>query len=241
MALLAGVLLPGASAGALDGEQPPLNAFAQTNVRDLSLTLALEAQNQDELGRMGKDFANLYRFSKAKLQFLEPGRMRMESRAGFITVIYVVNEGRKLFSVPGIGVRSVRDVSQSPSSQQSLLEVGLITPALVKAVEATPLGSDTVNGTPVWRYDIRFTAARFPKRQEIALDPETRTLIERVLYHNEGTVKVRFEFRDPVEVAEGIWVPRRVEVYSPRGKRAAATRSDNIRVNSDLDPETFAF
>lgn len=234
-------LLVGLPLAVAAAEQPPLRQFAQSGIQDLTLSLTLEGQQPAELRRMGKDFADLYRFGKARLRLMEPGRIRMDSRAGLISVVYVVNRDRKLYSIPGIGIRSVRDIPHSASPHQGLLDIGLISSTLADVVVATPLGKGTIDGTSVWRYAIVFTMDRFQKRQELSIDPTTRTVLERTTYHADGTVRARFRYHDPVQVAPGVWVPRRMELYSPRGKHAATTHYNEVRLNTGVDPEVFAF
>ncbi len=226
---------------AVRAQQPALADLVQAGVNDLSATVVLVRRDQRELEQMGKDFANVYRFGKARMQFLEPGRMRMESSIGFLKVLYVVNPERKLFAVPGIGVRSVKDVRTSPSARQGLLEMGLVTPSLLEMVQVAPLGPAVVEGKDVWRYALTYEGDASGRRQEIAVDPRTRTIMERLLYRPDGALQVRFVFGEPAAVAEGVWVPTRVDVYSPRGRHAAATRNEAMRVNTGLEAEAFSF
>lgn len=228
----------GTSAGAV---QPAIEQFAQTSLADLTGSLSMEFRDQQELNRMGKDFRDVYRFSKARVEFLEPGMMRMETKAGFFKVLMLQSHDRKMLSVPLVGIRNVHDISHSPSSRQGLLELGLLTPSLLDSVEVKPLGAAVVEGVHAWRYELTYKGETFLHRQEVAVDPATRVLVERRVYESNGALKVRFVYKDAVEAAAGVWVPAHVLVYSPSGKHAATMRYDKVQVNTGLKPEVFSF
>jgi len=70
-------------------------------------------------------------------------------------------------------------------------------------------------------------------------DPAKRITVRRVWYSRTGKYRARFEYKDPVEAAPGIWIPTRAEVYNASQRFGGRTVNSNIKVNQGLDDSLF--
>jgi len=73
--------------------------------------------------------------------------------------------------------------------------------------------------------------------QRLWIDANTLQLLKREKYDH-GRMEKRFEYKGAKKI-EGIWVPSRLEAYSPTGKLAGVTEYRDIRVNAGISDSEF--
>ena len=73
----------------------------------------------------------------------------------------------------------------------------------------------------------------------IWIDPKTRVTLKREEYTQEGKLNATYYYRDPKEVAPGIWFPSRIEVFNSEGQKAGETAYNNVKVNVGIEDSVF--
>jgi hypothetical protein len=216
-----------------------LRDYAQPALRDFAATAAIVQKNDAELRKIDDNFAKGYRFKESLIQYKEPLKLRVDSKAGLFSIRYVINGKRKSTQVPGLHLNRVKDITGRPGEEQSMLDSGILTPGFVAdAVAFRFVGRQELEGRSVPVFEFWYTDEPHSRHHFVWLDPEKKTILRHDVHHRTGALKMRFMFRQPQKVG-GIWVPTRVEVYNAEGRLGAVTQYSNIRVNTGLSDNLF--
>jgi hypothetical protein len=235
-ALLAAVCL-----GTPAWSQGALSDYAQPALQDFSATGTILQKNDAELRKIDNSYVQSHRFRESLIRYKEPMKLRVESKAGFLTIRYIINGKKK--STQGLGLRKVKDITGRPGEEQSLFDSGILTPGfLADGVASRFLGKKPVDekqgGLKVPVFELWFTDEPNSRHHFVWIDPAKRVILRRDIHHRRGGVKMRFLLKEPAKVA-GIWVPTRVEVYNAEGRLAGVTKYSNIKINTGLDESLF--
>jgi outer membrane lipoprotein-sorting protein len=213
-------------------------ALAQDKLRDLQMEARAEGVRLGELRKINKDFANAYRFRRMTVYYKEPLKLRLESEVQSQRIIYILNAGQKLVIAPRQRVRE--DVRNSPGKQQTPMDFGFFTPSVVRLFDVKFLREERENGVLYLVYELQWNYGDDDARHIVWMDPEKRYSARRVWYSRTGRYRARFEYKDPVQAAPGIWIPSKVEVYNADQRFGGRTVNTNIRVNQGLDDQLFS-
>jgi hypothetical protein len=214
-----------------------LGNYAQPALRDFAATGSVLQKDDAELRKIDKNFVQGYRFRESLIQYKEPLKLRVDSKAGLFTVRYVINGKRK--STQFAGLHKVKDITGRPGEEQSMLDSGIITPGfLADNVESRIVGQQTLDGRKVPVFEFWYTDEPHSRHHFVWMDPVKKIVLRHDVNNRSGGLKMRFMFKQPSRVA-GVWVPRRIEVYNPEGRLAAVTQYTSIRVNTGLSESLF--
>ena len=75
---------------------------------------------------------------------------------------------------------------------------------------------------------------------ELWVDPETFVPRRRLLYDTDGKLLVDVRFLNIEKVADGVFVPRRLETYDDAGVLKNVIAYDSVTINQGLDPTLFS-
>jgi len=215
-----------------------IDHYIQDKLKDLQMSVKSDSVRLGELRKINEDFANAYRFKTMQAYYKEPLMMRLESEVMSRKLTYILNGGIKLVSAPGKKIRE--DVSNSPGKRQTLMDFGLLTPALMKQMRARFLKEDKLNGKAMFVFELGWAKGDDnTTRHHVWIDPQTKVTMKRVWYDRLGKLAATFEYKDPVEAAPGIWVPTKVEVYNSSNRFGGRTVQSNIQVNKGLSESLF--
>lgn len=213
---------------------PPLEQFASTNVKTLSLSSEITTENQSELKKIPGDIALAYRLHRGSMQYEQPGLLRVEATIPLLgSGYYIINGNRKLTVAPF--VHRVQDVTGAPGKKQTLLDFGLVPPELFDDYTAVFEKKDGI-------YDVYNIIPKLKSdtyHYEIWIDPATKTTFKRVEYDRHGVLTKIVYYKNPVQIAPGIFIPTRLELYNAQNKLAGVTGYQDIKVNQPLSPSTF--
>ncbi len=216
-----------------------INDYVQTRLRDLRATVRQQTANQRELEKINKDFANSYRIKQMTARYKEPSKMRLESKVGVVNVVYIINGNYKHVSAGPI--KNTDDISNAPGKRQSLMDFGILTPSFMKLVNAKFLRYDHEGGVRYPVFELTWANSDDTSKHIVWMDGKTRTVVKRQWYNQEGKLMAIFYYKEPKEVARGIWVPTRVEVYNAQGKLGGVTTYVDLHVNEGLPDSLFQF
>jgi hypothetical protein len=225
-------------AGGAQAEEA-LQSYAQPALHDFTATAEIVQKNDDELRKIDTNFAQGYRFHQSTIQYKEPLKLRVDSKAGLFSVRYVINGKRKATQVPGLGINKVKDITGRPGEEQGMLDSGIMTPGfLADSVASRFIGKEKMDGQTVPNFEFWYTDEKHSRHHTVWIDPVKRFILRHDVYNRSGTLKMRYLLKQPVEVA-GVWVPTRVEVYNASGRLAAVTRYTSVKVNTGLSESLF--
>jgi len=217
--------------------EPALSDYAQPALRDFSAAASIVSKNDDELRKIDNSYVQSYRFRESLIQYKEPMKLRVDAKAGFISIRYVINGKRK--STRGMGLNKVKDITGRPGEEQSMLDSGVITPGfLADAVAARFLGLQTLDKRKVPAFEFWYTDEPNSRHHFIWVDPAKRYILRHDVHHRSGGLKMRFVYQQPTQVG-GVWIPTRVGMYNAENRLAGLTRYTNIKVNTGLSESLF--
>lgn len=213
---------------------PPIRALTSANLHTLSATSEIVTENQDVLQTIDGDIALAYRLHRGALTYEQPGKLRIEASIPHLaTGYYIINGNQKLTVAPF--VHKVQDTTGAPGKRQSLLDFGLVPPELLTDYNATFLRRES----GLLCFQIQPKQRGETQKDLVWIDPRTHITTQRYNYDRGGKLVKIFRYLNPVQVAPGIYVPTRVELYNTQNKLAGATVYENIRVNQPVSASLF--
>lgn len=207
--------------------------------RDISLTCRVTYANQAELRKIGKDFGKSYEFKTTRVYFKAPNKMKIEGKLGMIGAKIVMDGNRKATIIPALRISKKEDVSDEPHKRQTDLDLGIVTESLWRDYHVLSVSSERVGSRQVYR--VVFIRDNAREKKHVAwIDGDYLKLLKIEKYESDGSLKARYLYSNHALVGNIVWVPRRVDVYSPDGKLAGTSVYENISVNTNIPDSEFA-
>jgi hypothetical protein len=216
-----------------------LSDFAQPGLRDFTASGVVVQKNDAVLNKIGRNFSQGYRVRESLIRYKEPLKLRVDAKAGFLSVRYVINGTQKATQIPVLHVNKVKNIAGRPGEAQGMLDSGIITPAfLANSIASRFAGRREWEGHTVPVFEFWYTADKLSRHHLLWMDPDKRFVVRHDVDDRFGHPWVRYLWKQPIQVA-GIWVPTRLEVYSADGRLAAVTRYTSVKVNTGLSESLF--
>lgn len=220
---------------------PSWRDIVQPDFRDCTFTARAVKGNERELKKISSEFAQSYKFSFMKAKVKEPFMVRLESNVEGTELLYVLNNGRRLYRIPKLGIGKVENVSNAPGKQQTVLDFGILTPSLFETLwDATFVRNDRETGDYV--FDLTYKHPRYndTTRQRIWVDPQKKIVAKRVWFAQDGHEMATFQYVKAQE-QDGVWYPTEAIVNNVDGKLAGITSYTNMKINVGLPDTLFKF
>lgn len=213
---------------------PDIRALTSSRVHTLQASSEIVEENQDQLKKIGGDIALAYRLHRGSLTYEQPGKLRIEASIPHLaTGYYVINGNMKRTVAPFVD--KTQDTTGAPGKRQTLLDFGLVPPELL--VDYTVMFLRRESGLLCYRVQPKQRSETY--YDLIWIDPRTHITAQRYNYDRQGNFTKWFLYKNPVQIAPGIFVPTRVELYNTQNKLAGATVYQNIRVNQTVSEDLF--
>jgi outer membrane lipoprotein-sorting protein len=213
---------------------PDIRSLTSENVKTLSASSEIVTENQDELKKIDGDISLAYRLHRGSMVYEQPGKLRIEASIPHLaTGYYVINGNKKLTVAPF--VHRVQDTTGAPGKRQTLLDFGLVPPELLTDYNITFLRHES----GLLCFQVQPKQVGETQKDLIWIDPKTHITAQRYNYGRDGKLTKWFLYKNPIQVAPGIYVPTRVELYNTENKLAGATVYQNIRVNQPVSDSLF--
>ena len=213
---------------------PDIHALTSNNIKTMSASSEIVTENQDELKKIDGDIALAYRLHRGSMTYSQPGKLRIDASIPHLaTGYYVINGNQKLTVAPF--VHKVQDTTGAPGKRQTLLDFGLVPPELLTDYNATFLRRES----GLLCFQIQPKQAGETQKDLVWIDPKTHITVQRYNYGRDGKLTKILLYKNPVQVAPGIYVPTRVELYNTQDKLAGATVYQNIHVNQPVNDALF--
>lgn len=237
LVLLVATGTPGAGAQTLSHN---INDYVASKLDDFSATMRV-MQHDDRAGqKINKDFGLIYMLKgDVALKYKEENKLRMDGRLGTATVSFVVN-GTKQYVRTSLGLKDDRDLGASPGKRKTLLDVGLLSSGYLAYTEGQYLYNRPVEGVMCAVFRISYRDKTLDTSHRLVwLDPKTKITLKREEYSQIGKLNATFYYRDPQEIAPGVWFPSRIEVLNNEGQKAGVTAYSKVKINLGLEDSLF--
>ncbi len=204
--------------------------------KDFSATAVVMYADKNELKKLSKGAAQTYDFKEAKVLYKYPDKLKMTGKVGLVGVEFIKNGDLQIIRVPALKISRKDDFDDEPQRRQTPLDIGVISDAMWRDYDISFEGEKTIDG--VKQYVLHLKRKTVNRTQRIWIDAETMRLAKREKYDAQGRLKDRFIYKDSKKI-DGIWVPQRIEAYTPNGKLAGITEYRNIRINTGISDSEF--
>lgn len=232
------IIIPAAYAG-----EDELNGFktrlqqATSSFQDLKCNLNVLSSDQRELAKMGKVFAEVYEFKKAKVVFKSPDNLKINGALGMMKVEFITSGNVRHIRIPSMRFKKREDITDEQEKRMSPLDVGVITDAIWQIYNVQHVRTEeNEDGSTV--YVLKLQTAKSEKYQLIWVDGKDFKLLRRDRMFENDTIKVRTMYSNHTKI-NGIWVPVKAEVYNSEGKLAATTETKDIVINTGIELKEF--
>lgn len=220
--------------------EDPLPAMRESHssVRDLVVQVERQEVRQSELQRMKRSATTALEFTRIKLFFMAPDRLRLEGKYGLVPVTMIENGNVKVYRF-GLGVKRRRDFTGEPGKKQGGLEFGLLAGSVWQDYQVTLSGREQGEQRPALVLSLKARADRNGSYYKLWVDAETFRVLRRDRLAGDGTLKHRYLFRQPFRTPAGAWLSRRIEIYNQDGKFVGALALTGFQVNQGLAESLF--
>ena len=214
--------------------------YVATKLDDFSATMHVAQHDDHAAEKITRDFGMIYKLrGDVSVKYKEENKMRLDARVGVGKITLIVN-GTQQKVRSTIGVNSNSNLGTSPGKRKTLLDAGLLSEGYLAYTESQFLRFQPFQGVTCAVFRISYRNKQEDTSHRIVwIDPKTKITLKREEYNQEGKLNAVYYYRDPQEVAPGIWFPTRIEVYNNENQKAGETVYKNIKVNQGLSDSIF--
>ena len=217
-----------------------IQSYICSKLDDFSATMSVVSVNERALSKISKDAVMLYRFKDMNMRYKEPNKVRMEGSQNGTRAIVIMNGSVQTFSLPKSRLVKRSDFGSSPGKRKSLMDVGIVSEYYLTYTNAKYLREGTVEGVHCAVFEMSYKDRSEDTSHHIVyIDPQTRVVLKREAYSQEGKFQAIYLYKDIKEVANGIWFPTRVEVQNTDRVIAAVSAYKEIKVNVGIPDNIF--
>jgi outer membrane lipoprotein-sorting protein len=227
--------------GARSADESILSELRASHARVTDLVCVVERKEvrEGELKRSDKNTNMVLEFSRLKLYYKAPDRLRIEGKRGLVPVT-LVQSGHTQVVKLGLGIKKSRDMSDEVRNKRSGLDIGLLSGQVWQDFDVTVVGHETWENQPATVLRIAARGDRPGSSfQKLWIDPESLRMMCRERFRGNGQLKDRQVFREPVRLPGGTWLSRRIEVSNQAGRFVGALALGQFEVNQGVADNLF--
>lgn len=208
----------------LEAKWAPLKSFSAT---------IIIKQMSKELSKIDPNFQYAFRAKETHFYFRAPNMFRFEGKPyGFFWTVYIINGDSSVINVPGLRLK--RESQVEADKRVLSLDFGFVSSDVWQYFSLKVVGED--------RHSLKIEAT--PKtggRKRIFwLDKETLAVEKSWKFDSQGNLKVSYLFENFQKYPSGVFIPKRMKVYSPEGKCVGIVEYKDMKINPSLSLDLFA-
>ena len=96
-----------------------------------------------------------------------------------------------------------------------------------------------MNGVMCAKFRLSYKDKSDSSHRIVWIDPRTKVTLKREDYSQLGKLNATFYYKDPKQVASGIWFPTKVEADNNEGQKAGELSYNDVKVNQGLEETIF--
>lgn len=237
-----GLALAGCSAQIAHAQDNVSNNFSDYVARkldDVTATMRVGFYDEQAGRKMGEGFEVMHKLKgNIMMRYKEENKLRLDSRAP--KAIFIVNGTTQYASLPSFNINTKMQFDNAPGKRKTLLDVGLIGAGYLDYAQGEFRGVRPVDGVPCALFRVSYKDKKLDtSHRMIWVDPKTKVTLKREEYSQEGKLNGTFYYRNPKEIAPGVWFPSSIEVHNNEGKKAGVTNYSDVKVNQGLPDSLF--
>jgi outer membrane lipoprotein-sorting protein len=241
-----GTLVLGLEAGnmATAGKDPAVSANIQDYVaeklEDFTATMRVTFYDENAARKISKDFGTMYKIKgDILIRYKEPNKMRVDGQIG-ASKATLINNGSKQVVRISIGINTKDDLGPSPGKRKTLLDAGMLSADYLTYTVAEFRGERPFEGVKCAVFRVSYKDKNLDtSHRMIWIDPKTRVTLKREEYSQEGKLNAIYLYKEPKEVAPGVWFPSAIEVYNNQNQKSGTTTYRSVKTNQGLSDSLF--
>jgi outer membrane lipoprotein-sorting protein len=212
---------------------------AHARVADLVCVVERKEVQEGELKRSEKNTNTVLEFSRLKLYFKAPDRLRFEGKRGLVPVTLIQNGPTQVIRL-SLGIKKTRDMSDEIRNKRSGLDFGLLSGQVWQDFNVVVAGHEAWENRPAVVLRLSARGDRPGSSfQKVWVDSETLRVVCRERFKGSGQLKDRQVFRQPLRLPGGAWLSRRIEIANQAGRFVGALELGQFEVNQGLADSMF--
>lgn len=206
------------------------------SVKDASFVAQRTGIDRDELEKINRDFAAMFRLVRMDVKYKAPEKIRIDSKVGPAKLSLVVNGNTKYLKAPFKEDRD--DLKKYPDKRQSALDFGIVPGIVWSEWDARRVPDKKMEGTDCYVLKLTHKWSSDSGSQLLYFERKTLKMVAREKFKEDGTIKMRNLYRDHSKFADA-WLPQEIIVQNQTGKFGASLDLKNIKVNAGVDSSLF--
>ncbi len=220
-----------------------LSDYEVTKLEDFETTMKATFHNDYAARKIDRDAGLIYQLkSNVHIRYKEENKFRADGTIGVNRASLIINDSKQSVRL-SLGIKKTEDMGAAPGKRKTLLDVGLISEYYLKYAQGEFIGERVFEGTPCAVFKITFKDRSLDTSHRIVwIDPKTKITLKREEYLQDtrgGKLRDVWLYRDPREVAPGLYFPTRIELYNNENQKAGETTYTQTRVNIGLSDSLF--
>ena len=220
-----------------------LSDYTVSKLDDFETTMKAVFHDDNAARKINKDIGLLYQLKgDVQIRYKEENKFRADGKLGATRASLVINNERQTYNLSGF-VKKTDNLGKAPGKRKSLLDVGLISEYYLGYAQGEFLGEKPFEGVNCAVFKITYKDRSLDTSHRIVwIDPKTKITLKREEYAQDGSggkLRSVWLYRDPVEIAPGLFFPTRIELYNNENQKAGETAYTNTRVNVGLSDDVF--
>ena len=220
-----------------------LNDYVVPKLDDFDTTMVATFHDDNAARKINNDIGMMYKLKgNVRIRYKEENKFRADGQIGASKAGLVINDTKQVFSLGPLG-KVKTELGKTPGKRKSLLDMGLVSEAYLTYAQGEFIGERPFEGTQCAVFKITYKDRSQDSSHRIVwIDPKTKITLKREEYAQDisgGKLRSIWLYRDPKEVASGIWFPSRIELYNNENEKAGVTGYTNTHVNVGLSDDVF--
>ncbi len=242
-----GLIAPRRDTMAFAAPRAPLSSklsdYEVSKLEDFETEMKATFHDDNAARKIDRDAGLIYQLkSNVHIRYKEENKFRADGVIGANHASLIINDNKQSVRL-SLGIKKNEDLGAAPGKRKSLLDVGLISHYYLTYAQGEFIGERTFEGIPCAVFKITFKDRSLDTSHRIVwIDPKTKLTLKREEYLQDtrgGKLRDVWLYRDPQEVAPGVYFPTRIELYNNENQKAGETAYSKTRVNIGLSDSLF--
>ncbi len=217
-----------------------IHDYVASHLDDFTAVMHVTQHDDNEGRKISKDFNYLYKLrGDVKVSYKEENKLRFDGRIGATNATYIVNGTKQYARVPAFNIKTTINLDATPGKRKTLLDVGLISAGYLEYTRAEFMGAHPVDGTMCAKFKVTYLDKSDTSHRILWIDPRSKLILKHEEYSQEDKLNATFYYKQPSQVAPGIFFPGKILVVNNEDKKAGEMVYRDVKVNQGLDDGLF--
>jgi outer membrane lipoprotein-sorting protein len=220
-----------------------LSDYVTSGIKDFDTTMKATFHDDKASRKISKDAGFIYQLKgDVHVRYKELANFRADGKVRGYRASVTINDTRQTYRLAALDIKQTVDLSNAPGKRTSLLSVGMISDHYLSFAQGEFEGERPLDGVPCVVFKITFKDSHDTSHRLVWIDPKTHITLKREEYLQNaqgGKLRDIWYYRDPQEVAPGIYFPSRIELDNSDAEKAGELTLIDTHINVGLNDDVF--